>query len=90
MREAAEQRLSEVLGRFRRAGVLAKSKIVVGYASEEILDRAESTGAQLIAMGSRGYSGLKRFRLGSVVQRVIRRSICSVLVAGPAPRDWGH
>ncbi len=81
--EAARVRMNGSLARFAAAGVYAKSKIVHGFASEEITSRAESTGAQLIAMGTRGYAGLQRYRLGSVAHRVLRQAPCSVLV-GPA------
>lgn len=82
MKEAATRRIESVRARFDEAGVIAKTKIEYGLASEEIIKRAETTGTQLIAMGSRGYSALQRFVLGSVTQRVLRHAPCSVLVAG--------
>ena len=85
MREAAACRIETVLERFRRAGVSAKSKIVYGSAARRIIERAETTGARMIEMGSCGHSALQRFLLGSVAQRVLRRAPCSVLVAG-SPR----
>lgn len=88
--EAANARMKGSLERFRHVGVSVKSKIVYGFASEEITNRADSCGAQLIAMGSRGYAGLHRFRVGSVVQRVLRHAPCSVLVAGSRPSSAAH
>lgn len=87
MREAANHRIERVADRFRAAGVSVKSKIVYGRASEAILDRAEATGVQLIAMGSRGYSALARIVLGSVAQKVLRHAPCGVLVAGEPERS---
>ena len=86
MHEAAETRIRGVLERFRTAGVCAKGKIVYGLASNEITKRAESCGAELIAMGARGYSTLQRFLLGSVAERVLREAHCSVLVVGAQDR----
>jgi nucleotide-binding universal stress UspA family protein len=45
-----------------------------------ILDEAESWGADLIVVGSHGYSAWKRFLLGSVSQAVVTHANCSVEV----------
>ena len=87
MKEAAQRRIEKVRARFEEAGVSAKSTIVYGLASEEIIHQAEASGAQVVAVGSRGYSALQRFVLGSVAQRVLRHAPCSVLVAGPRNDD---
>jgi nucleotide-binding universal stress UspA family protein len=80
MYDAAKQRMRRVLERLTAQGIFPKSKIVYGRPEEEILRRAETTNADLIAIGTRGYSGLNRFLLGSVAQRVLRHAPCSVLV----------
>ncbi|GEM_PF-438411 len=82
MFEAAECRMAEVLRRLGEHGVYAKSKIVYGLPAEEILRRAESTNVDLVAVGTRGYSGMQRFLLGSVAQRVLAQAPCSVIVDG--------
>jgi nucleotide-binding universal stress UspA family protein len=46
-----------------------------------IVDHAESMGAEMIVVGSRGKTRLRRLVLGSVAEAVVRRSRCSVLVA---------
>lgn len=50
----------------------------------EIAKEAERTGADLIVMGRRGKTGLKRLLMGSVTKRVIGHAPCSVLVV---PRE---
>lgn len=54
------------------------SEITRGYPADVILDRAHRWGTDLIVVGSHGYSGLKRFLLGSVSQNVSSHAKCSV------------
>jgi nucleotide-binding universal stress UspA family protein len=45
-----------------------------------ILDEAESQGADLIALGTRGLSTVERWLVGSVSSKVLHHAHCSVLV----------
>ncbi len=54
---------------------------ISGSPADAIVDRAESLGADMVIMGSHGRRGLARLVLGSVAEKVIRGSHCSVLVA---------
>jgi nucleotide-binding universal stress UspA family protein len=56
-----------------------------GNAAEEIIRVASETEADLIVMGSIGASGVKRFLLGSVSQKVYRYSEASVMLARRRP-----
>lgn len=49
--------------------------------AEIIVRRAEELDAEMIILGSRGRTGLARLVLGSVAEKVMRMSRCSVLVA---------
>lgn len=60
--------------------------LLKGTPSAKILETASRTGADLIVMGSEGRSGIKRFLVGSVAERVIRHALCHVLVV----RDRFH
>ena len=51
-----------------------------GQARAVILDEAETWGADLIVLGSHGYSAWKRFLMGSVSQAVVSHAKCSVEV----------
>ena len=53
-----------------------------GHAHERILETAAAESVSLVAVGSRGLTGLRA--LGSVSERVAHRARCSVLVARPA------
>lgn len=53
----------------------------IGTPATEILALAEEIGAELIVIGSHGKTGVERFLLGSVSERVVREARCPVLVA---------
>ena len=53
--------------------------------SEEILDYAQRTGADLIMIGSKGTGAIRRFLLGSITGRVARHAHCSVWVVRNDP-----
>ena len=51
-----------------------------GNEAEHITGLAEELGADLIVIGSRGLSGMKRLVMGSVSESVVRDAHCPVLV----------
>ena len=57
----------------------AQQALVTGAAPETILSTSRVLDADLIVMGTRGHSGLKRLLLGSVAESVIKNSNCPVL-----------
>jgi nucleotide-binding universal stress UspA family protein len=63
-------------------------RLVQGVAGEQIVRRAQEHAADLIVMGTHGWSGVVRWMVGSVAQYVIRTAPCPVLTVSPigAPR----
>jgi universal stress protein A len=55
-------------------------EVRVGSPWEEIVDAAEDDGVDLIVISTHGYSGVKRWLIGSVAERVVRHAPCPVLV----------
>lgn len=84
LKKDAQNRCRRALNAFTkrevRHGVHAKMILRTGPAPEQIVAVAEREGAEMIVIGSRGHSGLKRILLGSVAEQVVRRSKCPVLV----------
>jgi nucleotide-binding universal stress UspA family protein len=52
----------------------------IGGAVHEILDLARDVGADLILIGTHGFTGLKHMVMGSVAERVVREAGCPVTV----------
>ena len=57
--------------------------LLPGVAREQIIRRAQEHAADLIVMGTHGWSGLVRWMLGSVAQHVIQTAPCPVLTVSP-------
>ncbi len=74
----ADQALRERLADKKYEGV--DTAIAFGDASQEIADYAQGIGAELIVLPSHGRTGLSRFLIGSVAERVVRLAHCPVLV----------
>jgi nucleotide-binding universal stress UspA family protein len=62
------------------AGVKIEKLVMPGVPYEEILRFTNENNVDLIVMGRRGFTKIKRFFLGSVTQRVISDAPCPVLV----------
>lgn len=61
-------------------GVVATSQVAVGHAEDVIVESARAMHADLIVTGTHGRTGLKRFFLGSVAEKVVRLAQTNVLV----------
>lgn len=59
-----------------------------GSPAPEIVQVAKGSGADLIVMSTRGYTGLKHAWYGSVAEHVVRRAPCPVLVVRGPGHDW--
>lgn len=58
----------------------AQLDLRMGEPAREILDYAQEIDADMIVIPSRGKTGVRRWMLGSVAERVVRRARCPVLV----------
>ena len=61
-------------------GFAVETTVREGDARGEIVDDARTWHADLIVLGSHGYTGLKKLLLGSVAQSVVSHAPCSVEV----------
>jgi nucleotide-binding universal stress UspA family protein len=75
--EEATRKVAEMA---EKAGIAAQRKITEGYPAEDIIRIAKEGDMNLIVMGGIGATGLDRFLLGSVADKVVRTSKVPVLV----------
>lgn len=64
-------------------GSTVQTVVVEGYPAEEILEYARKNQVDLIMMSTHGRSGVARWAVGSIADRVLRHSAAPVLVASP-------
>ena len=64
-------------------GIEVETHAREGNPAEAILDTANEVKADLIVVGNRGLSGIKRFLLGSVSQKVSEHADCNVMIVRP-------
>ena len=56
------------------------TQVILGHTADRICSFAAEKEADIIIMGSRGLTGLKRFLLGSVAHHVVLHAPCTVMV----------
>ena len=78
---AAEKGLTQMVSELEERPKKYAIRVATGSPVSEII--RESEGHQLIVMPTHGRTGLKHFLMGSVAERVVQGSQCSVLIIKP-------
>jgi nucleotide-binding universal stress UspA family protein len=81
LRQETQHILTREAERFTVMGWTPHTLVREGHTAHEIVSAAQEMGTDVIAVGSRGMGGIKRFLLGSVSQHVMTYAPCSVLIA---------
>lgn len=76
---AGRERLATLEQKAQGHGRPIETLVRMGRAQSEIPDTAKAIGADLIVLGTHGYSGLKHVLLGGTAERVVRHAPCPVL-----------
>lgn len=66
-------------------GLRVRWIVTIGGAPEKIVAHARREKADLVVLSTHGWTGLRRWLLGSVAERVVRTSPCPVLTVKPRP-----
>ena len=75
--------LDKMRERVAAGGVHVRTKHMVGYAAATLLDYERDAGIDLVVMCSHGRTGLARFALGSVAERLLHHGTAPVLLVRP-------
>jgi nucleotide-binding universal stress UspA family protein len=79
IRAAFETYLREQAERITQQGIAVTTAVLDGPPSRELLSAVAA--GDLVVMTSHGRSGLKRWLLGSVAEKMVRRATVPVLIA---------
>lgn len=79
MEATAKKMLDEVVASIRKAGLDVEGVVVSGKPFLEITRFAKEEHVDLIVMATHGRTGIEHMLLGSVAERVVRKSPCPVL-----------
>ena len=85
LRARASQQLDEQAIKLRERGLLVAAHVVEGHAAEAIIDEAERQSVDLIVMATHGYSGIKRWAIGSVTDKVLHAAATPLLLVHANP-----
>lgn len=83
-----ESKLSAIALKVAPATLPVTPLVVQGKPHRKIVQEAASLNADLIIMGTKGNTGLKRVLMGSVAEQVVREAQCPVLVVRERERDF--
>jgi nucleotide-binding universal stress UspA family protein len=80
LRDVAESLVQRAARDALRKSVEVETHVREGQPAEVIIDVANQEQADLIVVGSRGLTGIKRYLLGSVSSKVSEHAPCSVMI----------
>lgn len=84
-RDHALSDLGAQADKLRAHGVSVSTEVIPGYAADVLVDEAARREVDLIVMATHGYSGLKRWALGSVADKVLHASTTALLLVRAQP-----
>jgi nucleotide-binding universal stress UspA family protein len=72
--------LADAVATARAEGARTEGRLCRDDAANALVETAEQLGASLVVVGNKGMSGVKRFVLGSVPNKVSHHCACSLLI----------
>jgi len=80
MLKEGEEAVAYIKGKSKGEGVSFEKVILKGNPSDELLRYSKELGADILIIGSIGRTGISKFLLGSVAEKVVRHSEVPVMV----------
>jgi nucleotide-binding universal stress UspA family protein len=79
LREEGKKAVGDVRSKAESAGIEVETVVQTGLAHRSIVDYVRDEGIDLVVMGTHGRTGVGRFLLGSVAEKVVRTADAPVL-----------
>lgn len=86
----AEQRMAALLEKSKEVCPGCKGLVLNGDVADALIAYSMENSIDLIIMGTHGAQGIEKILLGSVAERVLKRSSCPVLVFNPYKGESGY
>jgi len=84
LEDAGQQAVDDVIGRTKDASLQSvEASVLTGTPARGILDYVDERDVDLIVMGTHGRTGLKRYFLGSLTEKIVRVADVPVLTVSP-------
>ncbi len=83
LREAARERLDEILARPELEGIDAEALLLDGMPAQAVLTAAAERHAHMLVVGTRGLTGFRHLLLGSTAERIVQGAEAPVLSVHP-------
>jgi nucleotide-binding universal stress UspA family protein len=83
MQETGKEIVSDLAEQAEAEGLTAVTDVKTGVAHNEILEYAEENDIDLLVLGTHGRTGIGRYLLGSVTEKLVRLSDVPVLTVRP-------
>lgn len=80
LKKEGEKAVASIKEQGKNSGVRVEEELGEGHPSDEIINFAKENGIDLIIMGTLGKTGINRFLIGSVAEKVVRNSSVPVMV----------
>ncbi|HJH32772.1 MAG TPA: universal stress protein [Methanosarcinaceae archaeon] len=80
LQKEGTEAIQQIVDDAKVSGIGVESSLLEGHPSQEIIEFTQDNDIDLIVLGTLGKSGLNRFLLGSVAEKITRNSRIPVLV----------
>ncbi|MGP8320603.1 MAG: universal stress protein [Methanosarcinaceae archaeon] len=87
LQKEGKEAMQHIIDDAKVSGVEIESSLLEGHPSQEIIEFSQDNDIDIIVLGTLGKSGLDRFLLGSVAEKVTRNSRIPVLVVRGNPNE---
>lgn len=78
--KAAENYLGNVAEKLAKVGLSCKTKCILGQVAESLIDHCSHDSIDLILIATHGRSGVTRWVMGSVAEKIVRSSTTPVMM----------